>query len=102
MSKDRYPSKMTLREHLDGLDQNSRAGSEELLSLHKRVKKKFKELGYVNTAKNDTLITKYIRMILRPKITDVHTGCKRKRANSMACGTDRGQATVFEKDQGTL
>ena len=35
------------------LDQNSRAGSEELLSLHKRVKKKFKELGYVNTAKND-------------------------------------------------
>ena len=63
MSKDRYPSKMTLREHLDGLDQNSRAGSEELLSLHKRVKKKFKELGYVNTAKNDGLITKYVRMI---------------------------------------
>ena len=63
MSKDRYPSKMTLREHLDGLDQNSRAGSEELLSLHKRVKKKFKELGYVKTAKNDALITKYIRMI---------------------------------------
>ena len=63
MSKDRYPSKMTLREHLDGLDQNSRAGSEELLSLHKRVKKKFKELGYVKTAKNDVLISKYIRMI---------------------------------------
>ena len=63
MSKDRYPSKMTLREHLDGLDQNSRAGSEELLSLHKRVKKKFKEIGYVNTAKSDVMISKYIRMI---------------------------------------
>ena len=63
MSNKRYPSKMTLREHLDGLDQNSKAGQEELLSLHRRVKKKFKDLGYVNTAKNDILITKYIRMI---------------------------------------
>ena len=63
MSNKRYPSKMTLREHLDGLDQNSKAGQEELLSLHRRVKKKFKELGYINTAKNDMLITKYIQMI---------------------------------------
>lgn len=61
---DRYQNgKLTLREHLDGLDQNSKAGQEELLSLHRRVKKKFKELGYIKTAKNDMLVTKYIQLI---------------------------------------
>ena len=63
MTIKRTQGKMTLRQHLDNLDQNGRASGPEMISLHRRVKKIFRGLGYINTAKNDWLITKYIHMI---------------------------------------
>jgi len=61
---DRYTqNKITLREHLDKLDQNSKAGKEEIGSLLRRMKKKFKDLGMYKTAKSDILVMEYIRMI---------------------------------------
>tara|TARA_R100000234_G_scaffold58459_1_gene35277 strand:- start:32 stop:571 length:540 start_codon:yes stop_codon:yes gene_type:complete len=57
--------KMTLREHLEILDQNGKAepGQKAMTSLHHRVKKIFRQLGYTKAAKNDTLVTQYINMI---------------------------------------
>ena len=57
--------KMTLREHLEILDQNGKAepGQKAMTSLHRRVKKLFRQLGYTKAAKNDTLVTQYINMI---------------------------------------
>jgi len=63
MEKRYTKGKVTLREHLDGLDQNSKARKEEILSLMKRMKKKFKDLGYNNSAKSDMLVLEYIKMI---------------------------------------
>ena len=61
---DRYTTnKITLREHLNKLDQNSKAGREEIGSLLRRMKKKFKDLGFIKTAKSDMLVMEYIRMI---------------------------------------
>ena len=61
---DRYTeNKITLREHLNKLDQNSKAGKEEIGSLLRRMKKKFKDLGMHKTAKSDILVMEYIRMI---------------------------------------
>mgnify|MGYP003141948129 FL=1 len=56
---------MTLREHLEILDQNGKAepGQKAMTSLHHRVKKIFRQLGYTKAAKNDTLVTQYINMI---------------------------------------
>jgi hypothetical protein len=57
--------KMTLREHLEILDQNGKAepGQVAMTSLHRRVKKLLKQLGYVKAAKNDTLVAQYVNMI---------------------------------------
>ena len=57
--------KMTLREHLEILDQNGKAeaGQSGIISLHRRVKKIFKKLGYAEAAKNDSLVMQYINMI---------------------------------------
>ena len=53
--------KVTLREHLDMVDQNSSAGPGEISSLNKRLKKKFKDLGYPKVSKE--MVDEYIHMI---------------------------------------
>jgi hypothetical protein len=55
--------KVTLREHLDTLDQNSRAGIEEIASLTKRMKKKFKDCGYEKSSRNPLLVRQYVDFI---------------------------------------
>ncbi len=63
MDKRYVENKITLREHLDSLDQNSKAGREEIGSLLKRMKKRFRDIGYVKVSKSDMLVLEYIRMI---------------------------------------
>jgi len=64
MSNERYKTgKVTLREHLNGLDQNSKASAEEIASLLPRMKKRFANLGYHKTSRSDMLVLEYIKMI---------------------------------------
>ena len=55
--------KVTLREHLNTLDQNSMAGVEEIASLTKRMKKKFKDCGYEKCSRDPLLVRKYVDFI---------------------------------------
>ena len=57
--------RVTLREHLQTVDQNAQANEKNFESLKKRMKKKFKECGYPNASKNDTLVMQYIHMIFK-------------------------------------
>ena len=64
MAKERYTEgKVTLREHLDTIDQNGTVSVHAKRSLVKRLKQKFKDMGYTRLAKNQFLIEDYIDMI---------------------------------------
>ena len=64
MGKDRYTEgKVTLREHLDTIDQNGTVSEHAKRSLVRRLKQKFKDMGYTRLAKNQFLIEDYIDMI---------------------------------------
>ena len=64
MAKQRYTEgKVTLREHLDIIDQNGTVSEHAKLSLIRRLKQKFKDMGYTRLAKNQFLIRDYIDMI---------------------------------------
>ena len=64
MAKQRYTEgKVTLREHLDIIDQNGTVSENAKLSLIRRLKQKFKDMGYTRLAKNQFLIRDYIDMI---------------------------------------
>jgi len=58
-------SKVTLREHLDTIDQNSVAGINNFKSLTKRLKKVFVKSGYKYSAKVPHLIEQYVHMIFK-------------------------------------
>ncbi len=55
--------KVTLREHLESLDQNDAANVKNFRSLTKRLQKKFIQCGYPHASNNTTLVLKYIHMI---------------------------------------
>jgi len=55
--------KVTLREHLDILDQNSQANEKEINSVVNRMKKKFKECGFAKCSKDTTLVRGYVDLI---------------------------------------
>ena len=55
--------KVTLREHLKTIDQNGQVCEAQIDSLVKRMKKKFKDCGFVKASKRDDLIRRYIDMI---------------------------------------
>ena len=55
--------KITLREHLNILDQNSTAEKKNIDSLVKRIRKKFCECGYHRASLNTALVLQYIHMI---------------------------------------
>lgn len=55
--------KVTLREHLDILDQNRKAGAENFGSLCRRLRKKFYDCGYPKAAMRTDLIGEYMHMI---------------------------------------
>lgn len=55
--------KVTLNEHLKTLDQNSQAGPEEIKSLLRNLKTKFRKWGRPELAKRDDLILRYIDLI---------------------------------------
>ena len=55
--------KVTLREHLDMLDQNSIATGQEVHSLINRMRKKFKDCGYVKCSRNTELLREYVDLI---------------------------------------
>ena len=55
--------KLTLREHLDILDQNRKAGAENFGSLCARLRKKFYDCGYTKAASRTDLIGEYMHMI---------------------------------------
>tara|TARA_A100001515_G_scaffold75421_1_gene60008 strand:- start:1379 stop:1918 length:540 start_codon:yes stop_codon:yes gene_type:complete len=55
--------KVTLREHLDVLDQNSKASNENYRSLARRLKQKFVDCGYPRSSQNLGLILEYMHMI---------------------------------------
>ena len=64
MGKDRYTKdKVTLREHLDKIDQNGTVSAHAKRSLVRRLKQKFKDMGYTRLSKNQFLIEDYIDMI---------------------------------------
>ena len=64
MKKSRYTEgKVTLREHLDTIDQNGTVSEHAKRSLVRRLKQKFKDMGYTRLAKNQFLIEDYIDMI---------------------------------------
>lgn len=64
MAKDRYTKdKVTLREHLDKIDQNGTVSEHAKRSLVRRLKQKFKDMGYTRLSKNQFLIEDYIDMI---------------------------------------
>lgn len=56
-------NKVTLREHLDTIDQNSVANTNNFKSLTKRLKKHFINSGYPNSALIPDVIEEYIHMI---------------------------------------
>ena len=58
-------NKVTLREHLGNVDQNSSASPAELDSLTRRMAKKFKDCGYVKASKNEALVREYIDLIFK-------------------------------------
>jgi len=58
-----YVRKVTLNEHLELLNQNSRASNREIASLRRRISDKFRDCGYPNAAKRDDLVDEYINMI---------------------------------------
>ena len=55
--------KVTLREHLNTLDQNSQANEKEIASIVKRMKKKFKDCGFEKCSKDTTLVREYVDLI---------------------------------------
>jgi hypothetical protein len=55
--------KITLNEHLKTLNQNSKAGPEEIASLLRNLKAKFKKWGRPEFAKRDDLVLRYINLI---------------------------------------
>ena len=57
--------KVTLNEHLQMVDQNSQANADNIKSLTKRMKQKFKDCGYPVAAKDDSLVLEYIHMIFK-------------------------------------
>ncbi len=57
--------KVTLNEHLKTLNQNSKAGTEEINSLLRNLKLKFKKWGRPELAKRDDLILRYINLIFK-------------------------------------
>jgi hypothetical protein len=59
----RTSPKVTLREHLGTIDQNSVAGINNFKSLTRRLKKIFINSGYKHSAKVPHLIEQYIHMI---------------------------------------
>ena len=59
----RTSPKVTLREHLDTIDQNSVAGINNFKSLTRRLKKIFVNSGYKHSAKVPHLVEQYIHMI---------------------------------------
>ena len=62
--KNRYTKdKVTLREHLDKIDQNGTVSAHAKRSLIRRLKQKFKDMGYTRLSKNQFLIEDYIDMI---------------------------------------
>ena len=62
--KERYTEgKVTLREHLDTIDQNGTVSEHAKRSLVRRLKQKFKDMGYIRLSKNQFLIEDYIDMI---------------------------------------
>tara|TARA_R110001592_G_scaffold72792_2_gene222410 strand:+ start:4582 stop:5166 length:585 start_codon:yes stop_codon:yes gene_type:complete len=64
MAKRRYTEdRVTLREHLDIIDQNGTVSENAKLSLIRRLKQKFKDMGYTRLSKNQFLIRDYIDMI---------------------------------------
>jgi len=64
MSNERYTlNKVTLREHLDTIDQNGKVSEKAVQSLIRRLKKTFKDMGYIRLSKNEFLIRDYIDMI---------------------------------------
>tara|TARA_R100001015_G_C4630558_1_gene192272 strand:- start:2702 stop:3280 length:579 start_codon:yes stop_codon:yes gene_type:complete len=64
MSKPRKTEgKVTLREHLDTIDQNGKVSEKAIFSLITRLKKTFRQMGYTRLAKNQFLIRDYIDMI---------------------------------------
>ena len=54
---------VTLREHLDMVDQNSTVSEQQVESLRKRLVKRFKKCGYTTSCKDKEVIKKYIDMI---------------------------------------
>jgi len=57
--------KVTLREHLDILDQNAKADKENIRSLVYRMRKKFYDSGYPKSSMNIGLVLQYINMIFK-------------------------------------
>ena len=55
--------KVTLREHLNVLDQNSKACSENYKSLARRLRQKFIDSGYPKSSERLDLIIEYMHMI---------------------------------------
>ena len=55
--------KVTLREHLDMLDQNATISDRELESLYNRLGKRFELCGYSEASKQPALIKEYVQMI---------------------------------------
>ena len=55
--------KVTLREHLDMLDQNSTVSEHEAESVCRRMQKKFELCGYSEAAQDMGLIQEYVQMI---------------------------------------
>ena len=56
-------NKVTLKEHLDMLDQNSRVSNKEIKSLCRRMRQKLKDCGYTTACYNEDLVLEYIKMI---------------------------------------
>ena len=52
-----------LKEHIDRLDQNKKAGIREINLLLPKMKNKFKDAGYLFASQNDELVFEYIKMI---------------------------------------
>ncbi len=55
--------KITLNEHLRGLNQNSRATGYEISKLKRNVARKFIDCGYEEASTDDQLISEFIHMI---------------------------------------
>tara|TARA_R110000824_G_scaffold13363_4_gene58250 strand:+ start:38 stop:580 length:543 start_codon:yes stop_codon:yes gene_type:complete len=57
--------KVTLNEHLERVNQNSRASQKEIDTMVKRMQQRFKACGYTKSSKNKSLIYEYIHMIFK-------------------------------------